>query len=171
MSSIKKSVSKLFLATVGMFLFGFALVPIYDVFCEITGLNGKVTGPTFSEYEDIGNREIKITFTTTNNNGMPWFFDSDRSQMKVKTGEQNLMSYIFTNTTDKPMIAQAIPSVSPGKGAQYFHKTECFCFEQQPLDGNGEAEMPLQFIVDQDLPADIKTITLSYTVRCDVTDE
>ena len=118
MSSIKKSVSKLFLATVGMFLFGFALVPIYDVFCEITGLNGKVTGPTFSEYEDIGNREIKITFTTTNNNGMPWFFDSDRSQMKVKTGEQNLMSYVFTNTTDKPMIAQAIPSVSPGKGAQ-----------------------------------------------------
>ena len=70
MNSIKKSVSKLFLATVGMFLFGFALVPIYDVFCEITGLNGKVTGPTFSEYEDIGNREIKITFTTTNNNGM-----------------------------------------------------------------------------------------------------
>ena len=97
MSGIKKSVSKLFLATVGMFLFGFALVPIYDVFCEITGLNGKVTGPTFSEYEDIGNREIKITFTTTNNNDMPWFFDSDRSQMKVKTGEQNLMSYVFTN--------------------------------------------------------------------------
>ena len=122
MSSIKKSVSKLFLATIGMFLFGFALVPIYDVFCEITGLNGKVTGPTFSEYKDIGNREIKITFTTTNNNGMPWFFDSDRSQMKVKTGEQNLMSYVFTNTTDKPMIAQAIPSVSPGKGRNIFTK-------------------------------------------------
>ena len=164
MSSIKKSVSKLFLATVGMFLFGFALVPIYDVFCEITGLNGKVTGPTFSEYEDIGNREIKITFTTTNNNGMPWFFDSDRSQMKVKTGEQNLMSYVFTNTTDKPMIAQAIPSVSPGKGAQYFHKTECFCFDQQVLAGNARADMPLQFIVDQDLPDDIHTITLSYTL-------
>ena len=80
-----------------MFLFGFALVPIYDVFCEITGLNGKVTGPTFSQYEDIGNREIKITFTTTNNNGMPWFFDSDRSQMKVKTGQSLLSFEIYLN--------------------------------------------------------------------------
>ena len=169
MSSIKKSVSKLFLATVGMFLFGFALVPIYDVFCEITGLNGKVTGPTFSEYEDIGNREIKITFTTTNNNGMPWFFDSDRSQMKVKTGEQNLMSYVFTNTTDKPMIAQAIPSVSPGKGAQYFHKTECFCFEQQELMPGEEALLPVKLLVSNELPSNIKNIILSYTIF-DITD-
>lgn len=99
MSSIRKSVSKLFLATIGMFLFGFALVPLYDVFCEITGLNGKVTGPTYGEYENVGNREIKITFTTTNNNDMPWFFDSSKSQMKVKTGEQNLLDYVFTNTT------------------------------------------------------------------------
>ena len=164
MSSIKKSVSKLFLATVGMFLFGFALVPIYDVFCEITGLNGKVTGPTFSEYEDIGNREIKITFTTTNNNGMPWFFDSDRSQMKVKTGEQNLMSYVFTNTTDKPMIAQAIPSVSPGTGAQYFHKTECFCFEQQYLEPGESISIPLKFVIDPDLPTDISSLALGYTL-------
>ena len=147
MSSIKKSVSKLFLATVGMFLFGFALVPIYDVFCEITGLNGKVTG-----------------LTTTNNNGMPWFFDSDRSQMKVKTGEQNLMSYVFTNTTDKPMIAQAIPSVSPGKGAQYFHKTECFCFEQQYLEPGESISIPLKFVIDPDLPADISSLALGYTL-------
>ena len=62
------------------------------------------------------------------------------------------------------MVAQAIPSVSPSRAAEYFHKTECFCFEQQPLDGKGKAEMSLQFIVDQDLPADIKTITLSYTL-------
>ena len=164
MSSIRKSVSKLFLATVGMFLFGFALVPIYDVFCEITGLNGKVTGPTFSEYEDIGNREIKITFTTTNNNGMPWFFDSDSSQMRVKTGEQNLMSYVFTNTTDKPMIAQAIPSVSPGKGAQYFHKTECFCFEQQYLEPGESISIPLKFVIDPDLPKDISSLALGYTL-------
>jgi cytochrome c oxidase assembly protein subunit 11 len=67
------------------------------------------------------------------------------------------------------MVAQAIPSLVPYRAAQYFHKTECFCFDQQPLAGGAEAEMPLQFIVDQDLPADIKTITLSYTIY-DVTE-
>ena len=146
-----------------MFLFGFALVPIYDVFCEITGLNGKVTGPTFSEYEDIGNREIKLPLpppTTMAYHG----FDSDRSQMKVKTGEQNLMSYVFTNTTEKPMIAQAIPSVSPGKGAQYFHKTECFCFEQQYLEPGESISIPLKFVIDPDLPADISSLALGYTL-------
>ena len=67
------------------------------------------------------------------------------------------------------MVAQAIPSISPSRAAEYFHKTECFCFNQQPLDGRSSARMPLQFIVDQDLPRDIKTITLSYTIF-DVTD-
>ena len=164
MSSIRKSVSKLFLATVGMFLFGFALVPLYDVFCEITGLNGKVTGPTFSDYENVGNREIKIIFTTTNNDDMPWFFDSSKSQMRVKTGEQNLLNYVFTNTTNKPMIAQAIPSVSPGKGAQYFHKTECFCFEQQFLEPGESITIPLKFVIDPDLPKDISSLALGYTL-------
>ena len=75
-----------------------------------------------------------------------------------------LFVFFAANPTMNAMVAQAIPSVSPSRAAEYFHKTECICFEQQPLDGNGEAEMPLQFIVDQDLPADIKTITLSYTL-------
>jgi len=72
--------------------------------------------------------------------------------------------FYAANPTTASMIAQAIPSVSPSRAAEFFHKTECFCFEQQPLDGESEAQMPLQFIVDQDLPADIKTITLSYTL-------
>ena len=161
----QKSTLKLILFTFGMFGFGFALVPLYDVFCDITGLNGKVTGPTITSYDqELSTREVKITFITSNNKQMPWSFKSSSPQMKVETGQDYLMDFTFTNTTNKPMIAQAVPSVSPGRGARYFHKTECFCFEQQPLDGNGEAEMPLQFIVDQDLPADIKTITLSYTL-------
>jgi cytochrome c oxidase assembly protein subunit 11 len=68
------------------------------------------------------------------------------------------------NPLPKAMVAQAIPSVSPARAAEYFHKTECFCFNQQPLDGESSADMPLQFIIDQDLPGDIKTITLSYTI-------
>jgi len=170
MNGVRKSVSKLFLATFGMFLFGFALVPIYDVFCEITGLNGKITGPTFSEYESVGNRELNIIFTTTNNKGMPWFFDSEESQMKVTTGEQYFMEYVFTNTSEKPMIAQAIPSVSPGRGAQYFHKTECFCFEQQHLEPGESISIPVKFVIDPDLPKDISSLALGYTLF-DVTKE
>lgn len=164
MSSIKKSTSKLILATFGMFLFGFALVPLYDVFCEITGLNGKVTGPTYSEYSDLDTREIKIIFTTTNNEEMPWEFDSVSSYMKVKTGDQNSMEYFFRNTTGKPMIAQAIPSVSPGRAAQYFHKTECFCFEQQLLEPGQEIRIPVKFVIDPDLPKEIKSLALGYTL-------
>jgi cytochrome c oxidase assembly protein subunit 11 len=84
--------------------------------------------------------------------------------MVVHPGAANDTVFFAANPTAQSMIAQAIPSVSPSRAAEYFHKTECFCFEQQPLDGNSEADMPLQFIVDQDLPADIKTITLSYTL-------
>jgi len=84
--------------------------------------------------------------------------------MVVHPGAANDTIFYAANPTMASMVAQAIPSVSPSRAAEYFHKTECFCFEQQPLEGNGSAEMPLQFIVDQDLPADIKTITLSYTL-------
>jgi len=95
---------------------------------------------------------------------MPWFFDSSKSQMRVKTGEQNLLNYVFTNTTNKPMIAQAIPSVSPGKGAQFFHKTECFCFEQQFLEPGESITIPLKFVIDPDLPKDISSLALGYTL-------
>ena len=84
--------------------------------------------------------------------------------MKVKTGEQNLMSYVFTNTTDKPMIAQAIPSVSPGKGAQYFHKTECFCFEQQYLEPGVRISITMKLVIDTDLPSDSSSLALRYTL-------
>ena len=84
-------------------------------------------------------------------------------------GAVNDTVFFARNPTPEAMVAQAIPSISPARAAQYFHKTECFCFNQQPLDGKASAQMPLQFIVDQDLPRDIKTITLSYTIF-DVTD-
>ena len=131
----RKSVLKLTLITFGMFGFGFALVPIYDIFCDIIGLNGKVTGPTITSYdEELLTREVKITFVTSNNKRMPWSFKSSSPQMRVETGQDYLMDFTFTNTTDKPMIAQAVPSVSPGRGAKYFHKPVCFCFEQQFLE-------------------------------------
>ena len=84
--------------------------------------------------------------------------------MRVHPGASNATVFLARNPMPEAMVAQAIPSVSPSRAAEFFHKTECFCFNQQPLDGRSAAEMPLQFIIDRDLPDDIRTITLSYTL-------
>ena len=101
---------------------------------------------------------------------MPWSFKSSSPQMKVETGQDYLMDFTFTNTTNKPMIAQAVPSVSPGRGARYFHKTECFCFEQQFLEAGESITIPVKFIIDPELPKDIPSLALGYTLF-DVTEE
>ena len=100
---------------------------------------------------------------------MPWEFGPATSVMKVHPGAVNDTVFHARNTLAKDMVAQAIPSISPARAVQYFHKTECFCFNQQPLTAGASAELPLQYIVDRDLPKDIHTITLSYTIF-DVTD-
>ena len=166
-AGIKKTVRKTSLIVLGMCGFAFALVPLYDLFCEVTGLNGKTGGPyVFDEAstEPDRSRLVKVNFLTNTNEGMPWKFWSGKGAVRVHPGEAKTVSFFVKNTTNKTMVAQAIPSLVPFSATDFFHKTECFCFEQQPLDGESEAQMPLQFIVDQDLPADIKTITLSYTL-------
>ena len=166
-----KNVFRLLLITFGMFGFGFALVPLYDIFCDITGLNGKVTGPTYTSYnEELDTRSMKVTFVTLNNKNMPWSFKSDSPQMTIETGKDYLMNFTFANTTAEPMVAQAIPSVSPGRGAKYFHKTECFCFEQQYLAAGESITIPVKFIIDPEIPRDISTLALGYTLF-DVTEQ
>ena len=163
MGNKKITILKLSAAVAGMYLFSFALVPLYDVFCDITGLNGKVTGPTITSYdEELLTREVKITFVTSNNKRMPWSFKSSSPQIRVETGQDYLMDFTFTNTTDKPMIAQAVPSVSPGRGAKYFHKTECFCFEQQFLEAGESITIPVKFIIDPELPNDISSLASEF---------
>ena len=166
-----KNVFRLLLITFGMFGFGFALVPLYDIFCDITGLNGKVTGPTYTSYnEELDTRSMKVTFVTLNNKNMPWSFKSDSPQMTIETGKDYLMNFTFKNTTAEPMVAQAIPSVSPGRGAKYFHKTECFCFELQYLAAGESITIPVKFIIDPEIPRDISTLALGYTLF-DVTEQ
>ena len=166
------TVAKLVVAAIGMFAFVFVvMVPLYDVLCEALGINGKTNAQAYTAVQTSvdESREITIQFVATNNQGMPWEFKPSVTIMKVNPGASNDTVFFASNPMPGAMVAQAIPSVSPSRAAEYFHKTECFCFNQQPLDGNSSAEMPLQFIVDQDLPRDIKTITLSYTIF-DVTD-
>ncbi|GMG86010.1 cytochrome c oxidase assembly protein [Biformimicrobium ophioploci] len=155
------------LATVvGMFLFAiFVMPPLYDAFCEITGLNGKTGG----RYEAVPaavdtSRTVKVQFVATNNENMPWEFAPGVREIVVHPGEQVDVHFVAVNPTGRDMVAQAIPSLVPFKAAEYFHKTECFCFNQQALAAGERTDMPLQFIVDQDLPKSVNTITLSYTI-------
>ncbi|KAA1190581.1 cytochrome c oxidase assembly protein [Pseudohalioglobus sediminis] len=166
------TVVKLATVAVGMFAFVFVvMVPLYDVLCDALGINGKTSGEAYTSVQAgvDESREITIQFVATNNEGMPWEFGPSVTMMKVHPGAVNDTVFHARNPLPDAMIAQAIPSVSPARAAEYFHKTECFCFNHQPLQGDSAAEMPLQFIVDQDLPRDIRTITLSYTIF-DVTD-
>jgi len=166
-AAVTGTVVKLVITAIAMFAFVFVvMVPLYDVLCDALGLNGKTSGERYRVVSAAPDttREIEIQFMATNNDGMPWEFRPSVTIMKVNPGAVNDTVYYAKNPLPKDMIAQAIPSVSPGRAAQYFHKTECFCFNQQPLEGGSETDMPLQFIVDKDLPKDIKTITLSYTI-------
>jgi cytochrome c oxidase assembly protein subunit 11 len=164
--------TKLVVVAVAMFAFVFVvMVPLYNVLCDVLGINGKTSGEAYTAVQTSvdESRTVTIQFITTNNEGMPWEFGPSTTAMKVHPGAVNNTVFFARNPMPHAMVAQAIPSISPSRAAEYFHKTECFCFNQQPLDGETAAEMPLQFIVDQDLPRDIRTITLSYTIF-DVTD-
>ncbi len=166
------TVIKLVAVSVAMFAFVFVvMVPLYNVLCDVLGINGKTSGEAYTSVsaQVDESRQITVQFVASNNEDMPWGFRPSVTMMTVHPGAANDTIFFAENVTPNPMVAQAIPSISPSRAAEYFHKTECFCFNQQPLDGNSDAEMPLQFIVDQDLPRDIKTITLSYTLF-DVTD-
>lgn len=164
--------AKLVAVAIGMFAFVFVvMVPLYNVLCDALGINGKTSTQAYTAVPAAvdESREVTIQFVATNNAGMPWEFGPSANMMKVNPGAVNDTVFLARNPLAHPMVAQAIPSVSPSRAAEYFHKTECFCFNQQPLDALASTEMPLQFIVDQDLPKDINVITLSYTIF-DVTD-
>ena len=150
-----------------MFAFVFVvMVPLYDVLCDALGINGKTSSVAYTAVPAAidTSREIKIQFIATNNDGMPWGFRPQVTQLTVHPGAATDTIFYAENPTSLPMIAQAIPSVTPSRAAGYFHKTECFCFNQQVLEAGGTVDMPLRFIVDRDLPASVNTITLSYTL-------
>ncbi len=158
-------IRKLLLLVVVMFGFGFALVPLYDVFCDVTGLNGKTGDKVNFETAPIvdKSRLIKVTFLASLNETMPWEFKPQQSFIEVNPGVPTTINYIAKNTSPHSLIGQAVPSVSPGLAAAYFQKTECFCFTQQELKAGEEKLMPVTFIVSSELSKDIGEIVLSYT--------
>ncbi len=169
---VGKLVVKLGLMVLAMFGFGFALVPIYEVFCEVTGLNGKTSKDAYTVVasEIDKSRIINIQLFAMNNDKMNWAFKPNENVIKVNPGESRATAFYAKNPASNVMTAQAVPSISPARAAEYFHKIECFCFNQQVLQAGEEAQMGLKFVVDKNLPEDIQTITLTYTLF-DVTDD
>ena len=170
-------VRRLLLLVAGAFAFAFALVPLYNVLCAATGFNGKTGGPgpirdgfgvgglktAVAPPENVDvTRTITVEFTGTVMPGLPWDMRPLTFKLDVHPGELQQVTYLVRNTSNREITGQAVPSVTPGKAAQYFDKIECFCFSQQTLDPGEAREMPLAFIVKSGVDRDITHITLSY---------
>lgn len=163
-TSHRKLVRKLVLLAVGMFGFGFAMWPLYNVFCDLTGLGGR--GVKIAESAGTvqkSDRQVKIRFDATVNSGLPWIFEARDKSSMVTLGEMTEAFYLAMNPADQPAAGRAIYNVTPPEASLYFVKTECFCFTEQVLQANETREMPVYYFIQPDLPEHIKEITLSYT--------
>jgi cytochrome c oxidase assembly protein subunit 11 len=159
------------IASVLMFGFCFAMVPLYSLICKATGINTSVPsaqlltpayadsqgGPDFS-------REVTIQFVTVEHMGLPWEFYPRTKSIHVHPGENAKVFFYVKNTTDRPMTVQAIPSITPPESMKHFHKIECFCFTQQSLNAHEGKYMPLIFNIGKNLPKEVHVITLAYTL-------
>lgn len=165
-----KMVGKLGVITLGMFAFGYALVPIYNAICEMTGINvlalaeREVPGarPTLPANTQV-DRTRSITVEFDVNARGPWQFKPAVRSLQVHPGELNTVMYEFQNVQNRTMAAQAIPSYAPKQSAAHFNKLECFCFNQYTLAPGEKKAWPVAFVIDPKLPKDVTTITLSYT--------
>ena len=166
----RKTLTKLVVSVVAMFGFAFAMVPLYEVLCEITGLNGKTASSAAVAPSDVDEqRQVTVQLVASNSKDMPWEFRPDVRSVKLHPGEIKQVSFYVKNPTGADMWAQTVPSVSPGLAAQYIKKTQCFCFDKQQLTAGGDEHMPMIFYLDPDIPRHVNTVTLSYTIF-DITD-
>jgi cytochrome c oxidase assembly protein subunit 11 len=156
---------KLSAFALGSFAFGFALVPLYDVLCEITGYgNQRTLAEKQAVREQIDeSRTVTVEFMAELPSVGNWQFAPRVASMQVHPGKLYQVEYVAHNLTGRDTVAQAVPNVAPGKAAGYFRKTECFCFTPQQFAVNEARPMPVRFIVDPALPAYVDRITLSYT--------
>lgn len=160
-----KVVWPIMLVVLAMFGFGFALVPLYDVFCELTGLNGKVKTEAEAEagFKVDAARWVTVEFVTTVNGAMPLAFRAETTKLKVHPGEYQTVKFYGTNQSNKSLVGRAIPSIAPGWATQFLKKTECFCFSEQTFEPHKEKEMPVRFAIDPALPGTVADVSLSYT--------
>ena len=153
---------RLAIAAVVMFGFGFLLVPFYEKICEVTGINNLLQPDRVMNTQVDLSRTITVQFDA-NIHDLPWRFRPLQGAVKVHPGELVTIAYEVSNSRDEPVTGQAVPSYGPQRAGQFFRKMECFCFTQQTLVAGETRTMPVAFVLDPALPADVTTITLSYT--------
>lgn len=160
----RRTTRRLILVAVGMFGFGFALWPLYNLMCQVTGLGGRAI--QISENNDqavASNRVVNIRFDASVNSSLPWQFEARNKLGEFNLGVPSQALYDVMNTGSDSITGQATYNVSPPEASLYFVKTECFCFTEQTLAANESREMPVYFYIKSDLPEHITDITLSYT--------
>ena len=151
---------------IGMFAFGFALVPLYKTFCTLTGWNGQ-TGQ-ITQAQALAKRPdparwVTIEFVTNVNESMPWEFKTPMASMQIHPGMLYKVDFYAKNLSSRPIVGRAVDSMAPNVAAGYLKKTQCFCFSNHLLKPGQQVRMPVQFILDPTLPKEINTVTLSYT--------
>jgi len=159
---------------IAMFGFGFALIPLYDVFCDVLGINGSYQSIEDGTYDSKAeteralkngidtSRTITMQFLVTDNEALDLDFKSNTKNLTMNPGEIKEVSYYVKNRSNKPMVLQAIPDITPNLAKKYLAKIECFCFQKQTLQPGEEKEMPLRFVVNSALPETIPVLTMTY---------
>ncbi|MEK6806558.1 MAG: cytochrome c oxidase assembly protein [Pseudomonadota bacterium] len=161
----KRHTGRLTAVVLAMFGFGFALGPLYSAICEAAGINGKMR----LAVADVKNtavdssRWVNVEFVTTVNGGRPMQFRAAQSRVRVHPGEMATVEFTAQNNEAHDIVAQAVPNVAPWNAARHLRKTECFCFNQQAFKAGETKSMPMRFLIDPELPAEVETITLAYT--------
>lgn len=163
----RKTVRRVFGVVAFMVALSFASVPIYRTLCQVTGWGGRTQRVEVNN-NTVLEREITVQFNANVNPGLPWRFRPDIRKVKVKVGQNALITYSAENLSRLPVAGTAIHNVTPLQAGQYFNKTECFCFGEQILEPGQKTHMPVTFFIDPKIMddrqlRDLKTITLSYT--------
>lgn len=166
MDRATRNSSLMFVAVVvGMFGFGFTLVPLYNALCDALGINGKVKmQASVAEPVQVDtSRTVTVEFVTTVNGGRPWKFHAEQPKIEVHPGQLYTVKFYAQNTQAHDVVAQAVPNVAPMQAARHMRKTDCFCFNNQLFKAGEEKHMPVVFMLDPELPKDVDRVTLSYT--------
>lgn len=160
----RRQLRTMLVVVAGMFAFAvFVMPPIYRVFCELTGLNGKTEDrAAAASTRVVSGRDVSVEFLTSVDAGLPWDFVGERHVVSVHPGQIQRVNFHVVNRSDHAVTGRAVPSVSPAAAAAYLKKTQCFCFQEQTLAAGASADMPVVFYLDPDLPAQIHTVTLAY---------
>ena len=164
---LSRTLKRIALISAGSFVFAFSLVPLYNVACEkVFGIKlekGPAGQAQLAGVKPDEKRIVRVQFDGTVNSKLPWAFSPKQLTMEVQPGKQYEAFYVARNQASSAVVGNAAPSIAPTQASGYFEKTECFCFTQQTLQAGEERLMPVRFIVSPSLPADVSTITLSYT--------